>query len=196
MRKPEETKERILKQSGKLFNTQGYKATSLSDITEASGLTKGAIYQHFKNKEVLEAETLTYLSQIMINQLTLRIKAQATAPEKLRSMFTYFRSYITQPPVKGGCPLLNVAIECDDSNPALRKRALVILDTLHNAIVRILANGIRYGQIKADIDKDHYATLIIAGLEGAIMMSKLRGDNRDIGRVIRHLEMLTKEIER
>ena len=56
MRSPEVTRERILRQSGKLFNTQGYKATSLSDITEASGLTKGAIYQHFENKEKLDGE--------------------------------------------------------------------------------------------------------------------------------------------
>jgi TetR/AcrR family transcriptional regulator, transcriptional repressor for nem operon len=194
MRKPEQTKERILKQSGRLFNTQGYKATSLSDITEASGLTKGAIYQHFKNKEKLEAETLKYLSNIMVSQLTLRIKAQPTAPDKLYAMFSYFRSYITQPPVKGGCPLLNVAIECDDSNPALRKQAVGILDILKNSIVHIVNNGIRYGQIKPGTDRESYATLVIACLEGAIMMSKLRGNNKDMNSVINHLEQVTQGI--
>jgi AcrR family transcriptional regulator len=195
MRSPEVTKERILKQSGRLFNTQGYKATSLRDITSASGLTKGAIYQHFKNKVKLEAETLSYLSQIMLNHLTLQIKAQPTAPKKLKSIFHYFESYITHPPVKGGCPLLNVAIESDDSNPALRKRAVVILDSLRDSIMKILNNGIRYGQLKPGIDTEHYATLIIATLEGAIMMSKLRGNNRDIVSVIRHLEKIVIEIE-
>src|SRR5271156_4169193 len=173
MRSPAHTKERILKQSGSLFNTQGYKATSLSDITNATGLTKGAIYRHFKSKEKLEAETLSHLSGIMLQQLKLRIKAKSTAPEKLRAIFHYFESYITQPPVKGGCPLLNVAIESDDSNPALRKQAVVILDVLKNAVVHIVNNGIRYGQIKSTTDHEGYATLVIACLEGAIMMSKL-----------------------
>ncbi|MEP0479738.1 MAG: TetR family transcriptional regulator, partial [Nonlabens sp.] len=54
MRDPEHTKATILKESANLFNAQGYKATSLSDITTATGLTKGAIYKHFKNKEDLE----------------------------------------------------------------------------------------------------------------------------------------------
>ena len=42
MRDPQGTRETILKKSGVLFNTQGYKATSISDITEATGFTKGA----------------------------------------------------------------------------------------------------------------------------------------------------------
>ena len=56
MRNPEQTREKILKKSGLLFNTQGYKATSISDITSATGFTKGAIYRHFKSKEELEKE--------------------------------------------------------------------------------------------------------------------------------------------
>lgn len=195
MRSPEITKERILKQSGRLFNTQGYKATSLSDITTATGLTKGAIYRHFKNKDKLEAETLAHLSAIMFEQLKLRIKSRTTAPEKLKAIFRYFESYTTHPPVKGGCPLLNVAIESDDSNPTLRRQAIVILGILRNSIVTILDNGVRHGQLKAGIDKEHYATILVATLEGAIMMSKLQGDNHDIRRVVRHLENGLTEIE-
>ena len=69
MRNPDQTKGRILKKSGVLFNTQGYKATSISDITSATGFTKGAIYRHFKNKAVLEKETLFHLSSLMFEKL-------------------------------------------------------------------------------------------------------------------------------
>ncbi|MEP2968608.1 TetR/AcrR family transcriptional regulator, partial [Nonlabens ulvanivorans] len=48
MRNPQLTKDIIIKESADLFNTKGYKATSLSDITTATGFTKGAIYKHFK----------------------------------------------------------------------------------------------------------------------------------------------------
>lgn len=195
MRNPEVTKERILKQSGRLFNTQGYKATSLSDITSATGFTKGAIYKHFKNKEKLETETLTYLSLAMFGHLRAEIKSKATAPEKLKALFHYFESHVTHPPVKGGCPLLNAAIESDDSNPALRKRALFLLDGFRDAIVTILNNGISHHQLKPEINKEHYATLIIATLEGAIMMSKLRGSDSAIRAVTRHLSTLVQEIE-
>src|SRR5687767_15428855 len=101
MRNPDATKEKILKKSGVLFNTKGYKATSISDITDATGLTKGAIYRHFKSKEELENETLFHLSGIMFNATKQCIKEQLTAGNKLRAVFRYFESYVTDPVVKG-----------------------------------------------------------------------------------------------
>lgn len=194
MRQPEVTKERILKYSGRLFNTQGYKATSLSDITAATGLTKGAIYRHFKSKEALEGETLMHLSRIMLNNVGAVVKAEFTAPEKLRAIFHYFESYISYPPIIGGCPLQNVAIESDDNNPALRRKAVAIMDVLRDSVVRILENGIRHGQLKKGIDKQYYSAVIISSLEGGIMMSRLRRSTHDIKLVILHLEKLLDEI--
>jgi TetR/AcrR family transcriptional repressor of nem operon len=194
MRNPELTKEKILKKSGLLFNTRGYKATSISHITDATGFTKGAIYRHFKNKEVLEKETLFHLSEVMFDSMRSAIKSKTTAPEKLTAVFYFFETYITNPPVKGGCPLMNVAIEADDAHPILRKAAQKIMDSIHQALVTIIDNGIKYKQIKPSINAGYYATIIIASLEGAIMMSKLRGNNEDIKHVIKHLENFIKEI--
>jgi AcrR family transcriptional regulator len=195
MRNRDLTIEKILRKSGILFNTQGYKATSISDITTATGFTKGAIYRHFKSKEELEKEALLHLSSVMFESIRDRIKEQNNAGDKLRAVLSYFESYIKNPPIKGGCPLMNVAIESDDANPVLRKGAVKILNILRDSLITILEKGIKYGQIKSDIDKEYYATVIIASLEGAIMMSKLRGNNEDIRRVIRHLERMTEEIE-
>jgi TetR/AcrR family transcriptional regulator, transcriptional repressor for nem operon len=195
MRDPVNTKETILRKSGVLFNTHGYKATSISDITGATGFTKGAIYRHFTSKDHLEIETLIHLSSLMFDKLRERIKAKVTAGDKLRAVFHYFESYISNPPLKGGCPILNAAVESDDSNPALRKTAFKILTDMREAVIGILSKGIKYKQLKAGIDKEQYATLIIASLEGAIMMSKLSGNDDDIKRVIRQLEKQLAEIE-
>jgi TetR/AcrR family transcriptional regulator, transcriptional repressor for nem operon len=195
MRNPDVTREKILKKSGILFNTQGYKATSISDITEATGLTKGAIYRHFRSKEELEKETLYHLSMLMFDEVRKFIKAETTAGNKLRAVFKYYETYITTPAVKGGCPILNAAVEADDAHPELRKGTVKILDILHDSVVTILENGIKYKQMKKGIDVHYYATLIIASLEGAIMMSKLRGENSDIKRVVKHLDQVLREIE-
>lgn len=195
MRNPEATKESILKESGILFNTLGYRSTSISNITDATGLTKGAIYRHFGSKDELEIQTLTHLSELMNEKLRDKIKTQDTAGKKLRVVFRFFESYISNPPFEGGCPLLNAAIEADDSHPALRKAALKILNGLRGSIVSILEKGIHYKQIKKGIDKEMYAALIIASLEGAIMMSKLQGNDDDLKRIVRHLEKQLVEIE-
>lgn len=195
MRNPEVTKETILKKSGVLFNTQGYKATSISEITEATGLTKGAIYRHFGSKNALERETLSYLSERIFEQLRPLIQSEKTAGNKLRAIFQFFESYISKPPLKGGCPLLNAATEADDAHPALRKEALKMLEALRGSVIHILKNGIEHGQLKKTTDCDFYATLIIASLEGGIMMSKLMGNDDDIGKMIKHLKAQLQEIE-
>jgi len=195
MRNPEATKERILKKSGVLFNTNGYKTTSISDITNATGFTKGAIYRHFSSKDKLEQETLAHLSGLLFIKLRDLIKIEKTAGNKLRAIFRFFESYITNPPLKGGCPLLNAAIEADDAHPALRKEALKTLSVLRGSIVTILQNGVNHKQLKTGIDSDFYATIIIAALEGGIMMSKLEGNNNDIRKILVHLQTLVEKIE-
>jgi hypothetical protein len=107
----------------------------------------------------------------------------------------FFESYISNPPVEGGCPLLNAAVEADDAHPELKKTALNILNGLRTSLISILEKGIHYKQIKRGIDKELYAAIIIASLEGAIMMSKLSGNDEDIIRIIKHLEKLIIEIE-
>ncbi|GHM99799.1 TetR family transcriptional regulator [Cytophagales bacterium WSM2-2] len=195
MRNREKTIGTILRHAGKLFNSHGYKATSIGHITKATGLTKGAVYRHFKSKENLEAETLTYLTSQLNETLGQKIREAKNAGDKLRAILTYHETYITKPPIQGGCPLLNAAIEADDSNVVLRKKALSILNMLKGSIIHILNRGIEFNQIKKTVDKNYFATVVIASLEGAIMMSKLAKTNDDIRIVISHLEKMIKEIE-
>ena len=69
------------------------------------------------------------------------------------------------------------------------------LDVLYGSICTILNNGIKHGQLKSGIDVGHLSTVVIASLEGAIMMSKLRGNDSDIKRVVYHLEEIIDGIE-
>lgn len=192
MRNPALTRETILKASGELFNTRGYKATSIRHITDATGLTKGAIYKHFENKEALERETFSFLSRMVEDTLTRDIRREKNAPAKLEVIFRYFESYLTRPLITGGCPLMNLAVEADDAHPDLRREARRMLGTLRSALVRILENGIRYGQITPETESHRVAAIILASLEGGIMMSKLEGSTRDMTYVLQHMRSLVK----
>ena len=194
MRNPVQTKETILEKSGRLFNTQGYKATSISDITDATGLTKGAIYRHFDNKQRLEEESLAHLANQMFETLRERIQREATAPAKLQAICAFYKNYLYNTGIQGGCPLLNVAVESDDTDPALKSQAISILDMLMTSLVGILEKGIQHRQIKPTVDPLFIATIFIGALEGGIMMSKLRDNSEDINRIIQHLETVIYEI--
>lgn len=53
MKKAEATRLNILQKAFELIYEKGYQTTSNDDILKTSNLTKGAIYYHFKNKEVM-----------------------------------------------------------------------------------------------------------------------------------------------
>lgn len=188
MRNAEHTKEHLLTIAGNLFNTQGYKATSLSDITFASGYTKGAIYKHFTNKAVLEKEALKHMTERILKRLRDKVLCENNVIDKLTATFRFYTSYVTNPIIPGGCPILNAAIEADDTRPELREVAKTAMDVFHMSIVKILDNGIKHKQLKDIFDKEDFATLIISSFEGAIMMSKLTGDNNYLKQVFKHLE--------
>ncbi|MEM7085673.1 MAG: TetR/AcrR family transcriptional regulator [Bacteroidota bacterium] len=194
MRDSETTRRTIIKESANLFNTQGYKATSISDITKATGLTKGAIYRHFQNKSDLEQQALRSLSKLMFAEIGQSIREAGTFQLKMEAIFTFFETYMHTPMYEGGCPLLNVAIEADDTNVILRQQAFNMLAQLKSSVNKLVENGIKNDQVKPETDANFYSTIVIAMLEGGIMMSKLERSDDAICKTIRHLRAVTQSI--
>jgi TetR/AcrR family transcriptional regulator, transcriptional repressor for nem operon len=195
MRNPELTRNTIIKESANLFNTQGYKATSISDITNATGLTKGAIYSHFDSKSDLEQKALRSLSVMMFTELGASIRAANSFLSKMEAIFSFFETYMDTPLYEGGCPLMNVAVEADDTNAELRQEALKMLAQLKSSFNKLIENGIRNEQLKPDTDPKFYSTIFIATLEGGIMMSKLEQNKDAISKAIMHLRTMVGEIQ-
>lgn len=194
MRNPEQTKATILRESANLFNIQGYKATSLSDITTATGFTKGAIYKHFNNKEDLEQQALRSLGRKMFDILSTEIKEARDYESKMEVFFTFFKNYLVDPPYAGGCPLLNSAVESDDANPVLRQQSFGMLVTFKSTLRRVMENAKKQHIIKPNTDVDQLVHVYIATLEGAMMMSKLERNNDAITTCIDFLRNLNLSI--
>ncbi len=194
MRNAQATKNTIINESANLFNTQGYKATSISDITKATGLTKGAIYRHFENKGDLEKHALQRLSKVMFREIGTTIKEAKNFRTKIEAIFSFFENYMNTPLYEGGCPVMNAAVEADDANPVLREQACAMLQQFKDAVSTLIKNGIKNNQVKSDTDVDFYSTIFIATLEGGIMMSRLQRDKKAITYTIAHLRNIVAEI--
>ncbi len=194
MRNSEATKNNIITTSANLFNTQGYKATSISDITKATGLTKGAIYRHFESKADLEQQALRRLAKLMFTEIGISIKEAKTFQTKMEAIFSFFEEYMHTPLYKGGCPLMNAAIEVDDTNAVLRQQTFNMLAQLKASVGKLITNGIKNGQVRSDVDPEYNGTIIIATLEGAIMMSRLERTDISILQAIRHLRELVAKM--
>lgn len=188
MRDPEQTKKKILTAACVLFNTKGYKATSISDITSLAGITKGAIYKHFKDKAELEKGCLTNMTGIVMSNLTKRIREAKDAPSKLDSILSYFEEYGETPPFEGGCPLMNAAIEVDDTDIVLKKVVSNIMLNIQTGIIGVITQGLERNQLKNISDPAMYATLIYSSIEGGLMMMKVTDNAKHLKSVIQYLK--------
>ncbi|UKP00284.1 TetR/AcrR family transcriptional regulator [Nostoc sp. UHCC 0870] len=187
MSKGEETKARIIQQAAELFNQQGYAGSSISDIMRVTGLQKGGIYNHFQSKDELALQAFDYAIACVSKHYRLALRNERHAIARLKAIVNVFSSFVENPPIPGGCPLLNTAVESDDAHPALRERTQQAMTAWLNLIRHIIETGIAKGEIQPGVNADEIASIMTAILEGSIMMSKLYGDNIYMQRAVNHL---------
>ena len=174
MTKGETTRRKIIEQAAPLFNRLGYAGCSMQDIMTATGLEKGGLYRHFGSKEELAQEVFRYSLSRVTGVRWEGIEEIDGSVEKLR--FLVRRFVQVQSIIPGGCPVMNTAIDADDGNPALRKLVQKAVQEWKDKIGRIVAAGIDGGEIRADVEPRSVANIMIAALEGALMISRLEGN--------------------
>lgn len=173
MGKAEKTRQFILEKTAPLFNKKGYAGTSMSDITEATGLTKGSIYGNFVNKEEMAVIAFEYNTGRLMEAMYTAISAKKSATEKLLAMTQFYLENWQTVFDKGGCPMLNTAIEADDAQPFLQASVRASFANWERKIVGIIELGIQQMEFKSNLVATDYASTIIVLIEGGIMLSKI-----------------------
>ena len=186
-RKGIETRRRIVELAAPVFNRQGYVGASMRDLTGATGLEKGGIYNHFGSKEQLALEAYDYAFSRVTEGLARSQDGATDAIDRLRRMIRAFAEFARKPAIGGGCPIMNTAIEADDTHPELRDRARASMTLWHRLIGRIVKDGIADGLLDPSTDPYALAALITGSLEGALMLSRLYDDPTHMDRVVDHL---------
>ncbi len=187
MGKGEETRERIVAYAAPLFNQRGFSGAAMSDIMAATGLEKGGIYRHFGSKEALALASFDYATEILTRRYECALAGKTGAVERIEAVLELWRSVALDPPVAGGCHAMNTAIESDDTHPALRDRARRVLRGLESALRRILQEGVATGELEPALDARRFAAVIVATLEGALMLTRLHADTAYMRRATAHL---------
>jgi TetR/AcrR family transcriptional repressor of nem operon len=185
MTKGEQTRKRIVAAAAPIFNQHGYEGSSLADLMAATGLKKGGIYRHFSSKEELAAEAFDYTWEAAWNARMLHVDEDATGIEQLKQLIANFIDY--RSPVAGGCPILNTAVDADDGNTVLRARVGKALRTWVTRLESIVKQAAERGEIRPGVDPKTVAVLIVAPLEGALMMSRLERNEYALRSVQKHL---------
>ncbi|HLN95082.1 MAG TPA: TetR/AcrR family transcriptional regulator [Flavobacterium sp.] len=173
--KAERTRQFIVEKTAPVFNAKGYAGTSLSDLTEATGLTKGSIYGNFNNKDEVALAAFDYNFERVTAYIRERLLRSENAVERLLVYPQVYRDFLTIPFLKAGCPILNTATEADDTHPMLRDRAAKALDFWRTSVENQLKRGVARGEIRADCDPAEAAVVLTSIIEGAVMQAKTTG---------------------
>ena len=192
--KAERTRQYIIEATAPVFNKKGYAGTSLSDLTEATGLTKGSIYGNFENKEEVALAVFDFNTCRVSDMVEQQMKAADTYYEKL---MVYSRVYNDDRlAAHGGCAILNTAVEADDTNEALKIKAAQAILRWKKNIVTLINGGIAAGEFKADINPEENALAIIALIEGGVMISKVTESSSSLQQVLRAVENLINQLKK
>jgi TetR/AcrR family transcriptional regulator, transcriptional repressor for nem operon len=193
MTKGELTRKRIIEAAAPIFNQHGYEGSSLNALMEATGLKKGGIYRHFASKEELAAEAFDYTWEAAWKARLLHVDEKANGIDKLKQLIANFIE--RRAPVPGGCPVLNTAVDADDGNPILRSRVGKALRSWTGRLQAYVEEAQQQRDAKPNVDPKDVATLIVASLEGALMISRIQRNEEPLRRVQSHLiEYLDKEV--
>lgn len=193
-KKGERTRRMIVERAASVFNTRGYFGSSMGDLVRETGLEKGGIYNHFGSKEDLALAAFDYSAGVMRERFEAALEGLTGALEKLFAVVGVLAGTVEDPPVRGGCPVLNTAIEADDAHMALKERARGAATDWLRLIGSIVREGLESGELEEGADPRDIASVVVATLEGAVMLSKLHDDPAHMERAVEHLEAYLRSL--
>lgn len=197
MNKANRTRRYIIEKTAAIFNTKGYSATSLSDLTAATGLTKGSIYGNFVNKDEVAIAAYDYNSKALSEQIDRALNTSGTAKDQLLSFVAYYRTSWKDEFAKGGCPILNASVEADDNLPFLKEKVQQSIAGWALKLSRVIEKGQQNEEFKKDISAADYAYVMITLIEGGIMLGKITNDEKHLFLALdRVVQVINKEIIR
>jgi len=174
--KAEKTTKYIIEKVAPIFSTKGYAATSMSDITIATGLTKGAIYGNFKNKEEIAIAAFLKNVNDLLKQITKHQEKGKTHLQKLYLITDFYRNYNEYSKQLGGCPILNIGVDASYQDTKLLVKVQDVITRTQNNIVKLIELAKAEGEIKEYVDANKFAKLLYTRIQGAVFMNQTMGD--------------------
>jgi TetR/AcrR family transcriptional repressor of nem operon len=194
MKKSEHTRDYIIEAAAPIFNKHGYAGTSLVDVLEHTGFTKGAIYHYFDNKDELALAALEYnLKKVSEKNFTTTMEMTHSC-DKLLVFAEAFRNNYDLMKQTGGCPIMNAAVDSDDTNELMKKRICQFIKLWEKSLKRIIDNGKFKNEVRPDIDTNSFAINFISLIEGSLAMSKVTDEKKFIEHAVELIKSLIEEI--
>ncbi|MBW1700461.1 MAG: TetR/AcrR family transcriptional regulator [Deltaproteobacteria bacterium] len=179
-------KEKIIFVSTRLFSMNGFLSTSISDILDAVGTSKGGFYNHFKSKEELFYAVLSQSRKIWREQCLAGFDDIESPIKKVEALLKnycdrYLKDYEHFP---GGCIFLTLAVELADSRPHLAEQLNIGFIRLKAMIRRLLEQAKEIGEIRDAVSSERATEVLFSGMLGASVVYGIDKSEDNLHRTI------------
>lgn len=194
--KSELTKQIIIDKAFNLFYENGFKTTSIDKIMNATTLTKGAFYHHYKNKKELGLEVIALKLQKRVSDSM--IMPLYETGDALKILETTFLERIKSFPIydkQHGCPMNNFINEIGDFESAYQTALKSIIENWILALATLIERGQKENSINKNISGQAVAVYLISAFEGIRGIRKLYDNDLILDEYITGLSVYLKQLE-
>ncbi len=172
-RNSDRTRRSILDAAFQAIYRNGFQGMRLDDVVATTGLTKGALYHHFPNKQALGYAVVDEIIRDIIHQAWLKPLASDANPLAVIIHFIGHMETLMGPDIVTlGCPMNNLAQEMSPLDEGFRIRLDKLYQEWRGSIQTALERTQQAGKIRADVDCNKIATFVLAALSGCVGAAK------------------------
>jgi len=176
----------------RLFWERGYEATSMKNISDATGLQPGSLYAAFGNKRSLFLTAIDTYFETSIENLRAMLEADGSPLQRVHEMFMYIVGDSSQKDSLG-CMLVNALLETPADDEELRNRIANMFQQLEQAIKKVLIEAAACGELDPEKDPAIQAKLLINNIYGLRVYGKLQPKSTDMKKMVEDLMASLKQ---
>jgi TetR/AcrR family transcriptional repressor of nem operon len=176
--------EEALDKAMRLFWRQGYSATSVQDLVEATGLHRSSMYGTFGNKQRLFLAAIDrYVAQVSAARLE-RLRGPGPAKAAIRDYFGAMLDFARRDGEILGCLLTNSAVEIAPHDAEIAASLRTSLAAVEDALFEVIRRGQEQGEIAADKDARSLARFLLGVVQGLRVLMRARSDEAHLHAVV------------
>ena len=169
-------RENLVRTAMRLFRQQGYASTGLQQILADSGAPRGSLYYYFPSGKESLGEAAIELAGSMIRDMLADLAARHRSPKAFTQAYCkVIAGWMEESEFRSGCPIATVLLETAPASPVITAAGQHAIDSWVDVIAEVLTGE--------DLSKQASRTkaqLIIAAMEGALLVARVRQSTRPI----------------
>jgi len=142
-------------------------------IAKRMGLTQGALFRHFRNKNALLKAVMEWAAERLMSRIEKSIDGESSPLKSLEKMFVSHVEFISEHP---GIPRILFSELQRSKETAPKQVAQMLLRHYAKRLNRLFDEGKACGEIDVKLDNEAAATLFIGTIQGLVMQSLIVGD--------------------